>query len=180
MALGCPALARCPSAPRPRAAGPVLSAVPAERARGRRAALSFAAISVVLGLPLWWRTTETYRAALPYADIDGLGQLLVSAGGAGAAGCWGSGARADAPAQFQLAVPVAVVFAPGSVPGDLPRPLPFRDVQEMETSVNRERPLRLSLSPTVPPGWPCPSPGGPCLPGGLSAGGWHRLQPRAP
>ncbi|KGL93425.1 GPI transamidase component PIG-S, partial [Charadrius vociferus] len=36
----------------------------------------------------------------------------------------------------QLAVPVAVVFAPGSVPGDLPRPLPFRDVQEMEISVN--------------------------------------------
>lgn len=97
-------------------------------------------------------------------------------GGRGS-GCWGSGARADAPAQFQLAVPVAVVFAPGSVPGDLPRPLPFRDVQEMETSVNRERPLWLSLSPSVPPGWPCPSPGGPCVPGGLSAGDWHRLQP---
>uniref|UniRef100_A0A663F0C8 Phosphatidylinositol glycan anchor biosynthesis class S n=1 Tax=Aquila chrysaetos chrysaetos TaxID=223781 RepID=A0A663F0C8_AQUCH len=97
-----------------------------ERARGRRAALSFAAIAVVLGLPLWWRTTETYRAALPYGDIEGLGQL-----------------------PFQLAVPVAVVFAPGSVPGDLPRPLPFRDVQEMEISVNRERHLWLSL--------PCPS-----------------------
>ncbi|NWW87394.1 PIGS transamidase, partial [Rhynochetos jubatus] len=41
-----------------------------------------------------------------------------------------------ASAQLQLAVPVAVVFAPGSVPGDLPRPLPFRDVQEMEISVN--------------------------------------------
>ncbi|XP_064893051.1 GPI transamidase component PIG-S isoform X1 [Columba livia] len=101
------------SPPRPRGAGPVLSAVPAERARGRRAALSFAAIAVVLGLPLWWRTTETYRAALPYADIAGLGRLPV-----------------------QLAVPVAVVFAPGSVPGDLPRPLPFRDVEEMEISVN--------------------------------------------
>lgn len=65
---------------RSRWAGPVLSAVPAERARGRRAALSFAAIAVVLGLPLWWRTTETYRAALPYGDIEGLGQLPVSAG----------------------------------------------------------------------------------------------------
>lgn len=75
------------SPPRPRGAGPVLSAVPAERARGRRAALSFAAIAVVLGLPLWWRTTETYRAALPYADIAGLGRLPVSApGGPGAAG----------------------------------------------------------------------------------------------
>ncbi|NXI38338.1 PIGS transamidase, partial [Galbula dea] len=38
--------------------------------------------------------------------------------------------------QFQLTVPVAVIFAPGSVPGDLPRPLPFRDEQEMEMSVN--------------------------------------------
>lgn len=64
----------------PRGAGPVLSAVSAERARGRRAALSFATIAVVLGLPLWWKTTETYRAALPYADIDGLGQQPVSAG----------------------------------------------------------------------------------------------------
>ncbi|KAM6242541.1 GPI transamidase component PIG-S [Porphyrio hochstetteri] len=91
----------------------------AERARGRRAALAFAAIAVVLGLPLWWKTTETYRAALPYADIDELGQL-----------------------PLQLAVPIAVVFAPGSVPGDLPRPLPFRDVEEMEISVN----LRSSIT----------------------------------
>ncbi|XP_037229923.1 GPI transamidase component PIG-S isoform X1 [Falco biarmicus] len=98
------------------AAAAAIAADEAERARGRRAALSFAAIAVVLGLPLWWRTTETYRAALPYAGIDGLGQL-----------------------PFQLAVPVAVVFAPGSVPGDLPRPLPFRDVQEMEIPVNSVR-----------------------------------------
>lgn len=47
--------------------------------------------------------------------------------------------------QVQLVVPIAVVFGPGSVPGDLPRPLPFRDVQEMEISVNRERPPCLSL-----------------------------------
>lgn len=46
--------------------------------------------------------------------------------------------------QVQLVVPMAVVFGPGSVPGDLPRPLPFRDVQEMEISVNRERPPCLS------------------------------------
>lgn len=51
-------------------------------------------------------------------------------------------------------MPVAVVFAPGTVPGDLPRPLPFRDVQEMEISVNGERrppavptPALLWLSP---------------------------------
>lgn len=68
---------------------------------------------MVLGLPLWWRTTETYRAALPYADIAALGEL-----------------------SFQLAAPVAVVFAPGSLPGDLPRPLPFRETQEEETLLN--------------------------------------------
>lgn len=69
----------------------MLSAVPAERARGRRAALSFATIAVVLGLPLWWKTTETYRAALPYADIDGLGQQPVSAGRAWGRRVWGLG-----------------------------------------------------------------------------------------
>ncbi|OWK59856.1 GPI transamidase component PIG-S [Lonchura striata] len=101
------------------AAAAAMAADEAERARGRRAALSFATIAVVLGLPLWWKTTETYRAALPYAAIDGLGQQPV-----------------------QLVVPMAVVFGPGSVPGDLPRPLPFRDVQKMEISVN----LRTSVT----------------------------------
>ncbi|NWH67914.1 PIGS transamidase, partial [Geococcyx californianus] len=43
---------------------------------------------------------------------------------------------------FQLAIPVTVIFTPESVPGDLPRPLPFRDVQEMEISVN----LRTSIT----------------------------------
>ncbi|XP_005056850.1 PREDICTED: GPI transamidase component PIG-S isoform X1 [Ficedula albicollis] len=95
------------------AAAAALAADEAERARGRRAALSFATIAVVLGLPLWWKTTETYRAALPYADIDGLGQQPV-----------------------RLVVPMAVVFGPGSVPRDLSRSLPFTDVQEMEISVN--------------------------------------------
>lgn len=46
-------------------------------------------------------------------------------------------------------MPVAVVFAPGSVPGDLPRPLPFRDVEEMEISVNGESPLLLSCLSAV-------------------------------
>lgn len=82
-------------------------AVPTERSRGRRAALSFAAIAVLLGLPLWWKTTETYRAALPYGDIKALGRL-----------------------PFQVAVSISVVFLPGSVPVDLPRPLPYGDVWE--------------------------------------------------
>ncbi|XP_072209601.1 GPI transamidase component PIG-S [Excalfactoria chinensis] len=85
----------------------------AERSRGRRAALSFAAIAVLLGLPLWWKTTETYRAALPYGDIAALGRL-----------------------PFQVAVSISLVFLPGSVPADLPRRLPYGDVREERLSVS--------------------------------------------
>lgn len=90
-----------------------MAADEAERSRGRRAALSFAAIAVLLGLPLWWKTTETYRAALPYGDIAALGRL-----------------------PFQVAVSVSVVFLPGSVPADLPRRLPYGDVREERVPVS--------------------------------------------
>lgn len=46
--------------------------------RGKRAALFFAAVAIVLGLPLWWKTTETYRAPLPYSDISELNALQVN------------------------------------------------------------------------------------------------------
>lgn len=45
--------------------------------RGKRAALFFAAVAIVLGLPLWWKTTETYRAPLPYSQISGFNALQV-------------------------------------------------------------------------------------------------------
>ena len=45
--------------------------------RGKRAALFFATVVIVLGLPLWWKTTETYRAPLPYSEISGLNSLKV-------------------------------------------------------------------------------------------------------
>nr|XP_034995837.1 GPI transamidase component PIG-S [Zootoca vivipara] len=85
----------------------------AEKARGKYAALSFAAIAIVVGLPLWWKTTETYRASLPYSEIAELDTLL-----------------------FQLTVPVSVVFAKGTLPGDLERKLPFRKPQEAEIPLN--------------------------------------------
>ncbi|XP_040543167.1 GPI transamidase component PIG-S [Gallus gallus] len=94
-------------------AAAAVAADEAERSRGRRAALSFAAIAVLLGLPLWWKTTETYRAALPYGDIAALGRL-----------------------PFQVAVSVSVVFLPGSVPADLPRQLPYGDVREERVPVS--------------------------------------------
>uniref|UniRef100_A0A670YXS8 Uncharacterized protein n=1 Tax=Pseudonaja textilis TaxID=8673 RepID=A0A670YXS8_PSETE len=49
----------------------------AEKARGKQASLSFAAMAVLVGLPLWWKTTETYRAALPDSEIAALDALLV-------------------------------------------------------------------------------------------------------
>ena len=32
-------------------------------------------ISVLIALPVWWRTTEIYRAELPYAAIEEWAQL---------------------------------------------------------------------------------------------------------
>ncbi|KAG8122536.1 hypothetical protein E2320_018025 [Naja naja] len=85
----------------------------AEKARGKQAALSFAAMAVLVGLPLWWKTTETYRAALPDAEIAELDALL-----------------------FQLMVPVSVVFAQGVLPKDQERKVPFQQVQQMEIPLN--------------------------------------------
>uniref|UniRef100_K1PHI6 GPI transamidase component PIG-S n=1 Tax=Magallana gigas TaxID=29159 RepID=K1PHI6_MAGGI len=36
------------------------------------AALSFGFICLIIGIPLWWKTTEVYRVNLPYSDIADL------------------------------------------------------------------------------------------------------------
>ncbi|XP_010640619.1 GPI transamidase component PIG-S isoform X2 [Fukomys damarensis] len=89
------------------AAGAVATDI--EVVRGKRAALFFAAVAIVLGLPLWWKTTETYRAPLPYSQISGLNAL-----------------------QLRLKVPVTVVFTRDSVPLDDQGKLPFTVVHERE------------------------------------------------
>lgn len=48
-----------------------------ERRRGQIAALSIAAVVIIMGVPLWWRTTETYRAWLPVSQINALSNLQV-------------------------------------------------------------------------------------------------------
>lgn len=48
-----------------------------ERRRGQIAALSIAAVVIIVGVPLWWRTTETYRAWLPVSQIKELANLQV-------------------------------------------------------------------------------------------------------
>ncbi|XP_061905227.1 GPI transamidase component PIG-S [Entelurus aequoreus] len=52
-----------------------------ERRRCKLASMSIAAMVILLGVPLWWRTTTTYRAWLPVSEIQELGnlQLLLSA-----------------------------------------------------------------------------------------------------
>ena len=41
-------------------------------------AISVAVVAILLGVPLWWKTTEVYRAPLPYDAIANLSHLLVS------------------------------------------------------------------------------------------------------
>ncbi|KAF6204866.1 hypothetical protein GE061_019030 [Apolygus lucorum] len=36
------------------------------------AAISFAVMLLVIGIPLWWKTTEVHRAALPYSQIEAM------------------------------------------------------------------------------------------------------------
>ncbi|XP_077336558.1 GPI-anchor transamidase component PIGS [Lithobates pipiens] len=88
-----------------------LSAV--EASRGKRAALSIALVAAVVGLPLWWKTTETYRATLPYSDISQLGYL-----------------------QLQLTVPVEVVFSKGTLTAEQQRRIPASDAVEKEIVIN--------------------------------------------
>lgn len=52
---------------------------PPEKRRGQMATLSIAAMVILVGVPLWWRTTETYRAWLPVGQIKDLADLQVSA-----------------------------------------------------------------------------------------------------
>ena len=36
---------------------------------------AYAAVMLLVGLPVWWKTTEVYRAELPYAGIEQLQSL---------------------------------------------------------------------------------------------------------
>lgn len=42
---------------------------------GAWAAVGFAVVLIVLGLPVWWRTTTVYRAPLPYSAVQNLAGL---------------------------------------------------------------------------------------------------------
>jgi len=44
------------------------------------AALGVGFVCIVIGLPLWWKTTEVYRVPLPYQEISTLTRAQVIIG----------------------------------------------------------------------------------------------------
>uniref|UniRef100_A0A7N5ZRJ7 Phosphatidylinositol glycan anchor biosynthesis, class S n=1 Tax=Anabas testudineus TaxID=64144 RepID=A0A7N5ZRJ7_ANATE len=83
------------------------------RRRGQLAALSIAAVVIIVGVPLWWRTTETYRAWLPVSQINELAKL-----------------------QLQLSTDVEVVFARGTVTPEQQKKVPLTQTQDDEHTVD--------------------------------------------
>ena len=43
-----------------------------EKWRQYVSSLSILCVAVLVGLPLWWKTTEVYRCPLPYSEIQSL------------------------------------------------------------------------------------------------------------
>ncbi|XP_030009964.1 GPI transamidase component PIG-S [Sphaeramia orbicularis] len=90
-----------------------------ERRRGQLAALSIAAVVIIIGVPLWWRTTETYRAWLPVSQIQELANL-----------------------ELQLSADVEVVFARGTVTPEQQKKIPLTLSQDDEHVVDEDTSLR--------------------------------------
>uniref|UniRef100_H3CXA4 Phosphatidylinositol glycan anchor biosynthesis, class S n=1 Tax=Tetraodon nigroviridis TaxID=99883 RepID=H3CXA4_TETNG len=89
-----------------------------ERRRGQIAALSIAAVVIIVGVPLWWRTTETYRAWLPVSQIKALSNL-----------------------QIQLSADVEVVFARGTVTPEQQKKVPVTQIHDEKHTVNEDTSL---------------------------------------
>ncbi|MEE6509028.1 hypothetical protein FKM82_023899 [Ascaphus truei] len=92
-----------------------MSVAAVEASRGKRAAVSIALVAAVLGLPLWWKTTETYRASLPYSEISQLDTL-----------------------RLQLTVPIEVIFAKGTLTVEQQRTIPVSDTKEKVSVLNTQ------------------------------------------
>ncbi|XP_066552081.1 GPI transamidase component PIG-S [Amia ocellicauda] len=96
-----------------------MAATIVEKWRGRNAALAIAAVVIIIGIPLWWKTTETYRAGLPYSEISQLENL-----------------------QLQLTVAVEVVFSRGTLTPEQQKKVPLTDTHEKEHSVDGKTNLK--------------------------------------
>ncbi|XP_028322489.1 GPI transamidase component PIG-S [Gouania willdenowi] len=90
-----------------------------ERRRGKLAALSIAAMVILVGVPLWWKTTQTYRAWLPVAQINELAKL-----------------------QLQLSADVEVVFARGTATPEQQKKVPVTQTQDEDHAVDEDTTLR--------------------------------------
>ncbi|KAJ8347716.1 hypothetical protein SKAU_G00263050 [Synaphobranchus kaupii] len=90
-----------------------------EKQRGRYAALSIAAVVIVVGIPLWWKTTETYRAWLPYSQISELDSM-----------------------QLQLSVEVEVVFSRGTLTPEQQKKIPLTQDREQQHQVDANTRLK--------------------------------------
>ncbi|XP_050948940.1 GPI transamidase component PIG-S [Labeo rohita] len=96
-----------------------MAALQLEKQRGRYAALAIAAVVIVVGIPLWWKTTETYRAWLPFSDISELDTL-----------------------QLQLSVDIEVVFSRGTLTPEQQKKVPLSHVSEKEHHIDAKTGLR--------------------------------------
>ncbi|XP_051534014.1 GPI transamidase component PIG-S-like isoform X2 [Myxocyprinus asiaticus] len=96
-----------------------MAALQLEKQRGRYAALAIAAVVIVVGIPLWWKTTETYRAWLPFSEISKLDSL-----------------------QLQLSVDAEVVFSRGTLTPEQQKNVPLSTVREKEHVVDDKTGLR--------------------------------------
>uniref|UniRef100_A0A673A770 Phosphatidylinositol glycan anchor biosynthesis, class S n=2 Tax=Sphaeramia orbicularis TaxID=375764 RepID=A0A673A770_9TELE len=74
---------------------------------------------IIIGVPLWWRTTETYRAWLPVSQIQELANL-----------------------ELQLSADVEVVFARGTVTPEQQKKIPLTLSQDDEHVVDEDTSLR--------------------------------------
>ncbi|XP_007259680.4 GPI transamidase component PIG-S [Astyanax mexicanus] len=96
-----------------------MASIEAEKQRGKYAALAIAAVVILLGIPLWWKTTETYRAWLPISQISELDSL-----------------------QLQLSVEIEVVFSRGTLSPELQSKVPLSQTREQENQVDGKTMLR--------------------------------------
>lgn len=96
-----------------------MAALQLEKQRGRYAVLAIAAVVIVVGIPLWWKTTETYRAWLPFSEISDLDSL-----------------------QLQLSVDIEVVFSRGTLTPEQQKKVPLSQVNEKEHQVDAKTGLR--------------------------------------
>ncbi|KAA0720312.1 GPI transamidase component PIG-S [Triplophysa tibetana] len=96
-----------------------MAALQLEKQRGRYAALAIAAVVIVVGIPLWWKTTETYRAWLPFSEISELATL-----------------------RLQLTVNTEVIFSRGTLTPEQQKKIPLSHVKEKEHEVDGKTGLR--------------------------------------